>query len=63
MNQRKQEHVQFVPECREYVNGAFRFNRNGCWFRHCEVEPAQAEMQADEPSMMDTLFKMKGTFH
>ena len=54
--------VQLVPECREYVNGACRFEKNGCWFGHCEVEPAQAEMQADEPALMDRLFKMMEHF-
>jgi DNA-directed RNA polymerase subunit RPC12/RpoP len=62
MNHRKQEHVQFVPECKEYVNGACRFEKNGCWFRHCEVESAQAKMKEDEPSMMDRLFKMMEQF-
>ena len=48
MNHRKKEHAQFVPECREYMNGACRYEKNGCWFRHCDVEPA--EMQAAEPA-------------
>ena len=60
MNHRKKEHAQFVPECREYMNGACRYEKNGCWFRHCDVEPA--EMQAPEPAMMDRLFKMMEHF-
>ena len=60
MNHRKKEHAQFVPECREYMNGACRYEKNGWWFRHCDVEPA--EMQAAEPAMMDRLFKMMEHF-
>ena len=60
MNHRKQEHAHFVPECKDYANGACRFEKNGCWFRHCEV--AHAEMKPDELSMMDRLFKMMENF-
>ena len=59
-NHRKNEHSQFVPKCREYINGACRYEQNGCWFRHCDLEPSK--MQAAEAAMMDRLFKMMEHF-
>ena len=60
MNHRKQEHAQFVPECKDYRNGVCRYEQNGCWFRHCEVD--HNEMQVVEKSMMERLFEMMENF-
>ena len=54
MKHRKQDHTQFVPECRDTVNGACRYEKNGCLYIHEDTKDSPHE---ESSSMMNRLFE------
>ena len=59
MKHRKKVHTQFVPECRDNVNGACRYEKIGCWYMHEDTEDSPHQ---ESSNMMTRLFEMMEKF-
>ena len=60
---RKEEHPQFVPNCRKETNGTCQFGAHNCWFKHIEIENSNEHTNIDKnQELIGKLFNMVEKF-
>ena len=63
MKHRKEEHPQFVPNCRKETNGTCQFGAHNCWFKHIEIENSNEHTNIDKnQELIGKLFNMVEKF-
>ena len=64
MQHRKNEHTEFVSECKENENGWCRFSGQDCWFKHKKetIEYHSENSDHKNSEMMRRLFDLMEKF-
>ena len=59
MKHRVREHEEYVPECRNNLNGCCTFSAKECWFKH---ESSTENQELESPEIVKRLFEMMEKF-